>query len=150
MYADKKRYWQPARAAEKVKLVTMFSMRKKKKRGFSDEKKRREFGKICRRNAEHFLRVWLFYNEKILASLKVLSPDKYVVLNYDTLNEKDKEVADFMVNNWKFSLQYFSFSKIFKKDLFSETLNVEPYIKNKALIADAQRLKANLMNFVPA
>jgi hypothetical protein len=113
-------------------------------------KKKGEFARLCRRRTEYFLRVWLFYNEKLLTNLKVISPDKYLVLNYDMLNKKDKEVTDVLIDKWNFSLKHFSFSNIFKKDLFSETFNIESFIKDKELISKAESLTANLMSFMPA
>jgi hypothetical protein len=106
------------------------------------------FRKFCQQRADEFLKVWIFYNEKIIKNIKTLPSEKYLVLNYSVLNEKDTEIISLLVDNWNFSLTYTKFSEIFKPSLFSKPFNIDKYIKDKQLVAYANQLSKSLMEYV--
>lgn len=111
-------------------------------------RKKRVFRKFCHQYADDFLKTWIFYNDKIIKNIKTLPSEKYLVLNYTLLNEKDSEIISFLVNNWNFSLNYSKFSEIFNQSLFSKPFDVDLYVKDKQLISCAEQLSNSLMAYV--
>jgi hypothetical protein len=111
-------------------------------------KRNHEFEKFCRQNAEFFLKVWIFYNERILECIKNLSPEKYIVLNYNMLKVKDGEVINYLNDHWHFSLHYSEFSNVFKPNLFSKPFDVAHYIHDRTLIDKAIELEHNLECYI--
>jgi hypothetical protein len=110
-------------------------------------KKRRE-KKLYRDNAEYFLKVWIEYNEHILDTLKDLSPDNYIVINYTLLEKCDKQVFSFLTNTWRFALKYFSFQEVYKKSLLSKVANLDPLIKDKTLLEKARNIEDEFKQYM--
>jgi hypothetical protein len=95
-------------------------------------------------NAEHYLKIWLAYNEEILKAVKNLSPEDYLVVNYAMLEEKDTEIFDFLTHKWGFSLTYCNFKEVYKRSLMSSVKNMEELIKDKVLINKADYIENRL------
>ncbi len=95
-------------------------------------------------NAEHYLKIWLAYNEEILKAVKNLSPEDYLVVNYAMLEEKDSEIFDFLTHKWGFSLTYCNFKEVYKRSLMSSVKNMEELIKDKVLINKADYIENRL------
>lgn len=110
-------------------------------------RKRRE-EKFYAEHAETFLKVWLNYNEEILRTLKRLSADDYLVINYELLLKKDKQVINFLRDNWKLNLSYFDFSQVYKDGLMSTANDIERFVSTKNLLIKAQYLQLRLNHFV--
>jgi hypothetical protein len=111
-------------------------------------RRRRKEKKLYHDNAEYFLKVWIEYNEHILDTLKDLSPDNYIVINYTLLEKCDKQVFSFLTNTWRFALKYFSFQDVYKKSLLSKVVNLEPLIKDKALLSKAKRIEDDFKKYM--
>jgi len=111
-------------------------------------RKRRKEKKLYRDNAEYFLKVWIEYNEHILSTLKDLSPDNYIVINYTLLEKCDKQVFTFLTNTWRFALKYFSFQEVYKKSLLSQVINVEALINDKALLSKAKSIEDDFKRYM--
>ena len=95
-------------------------------------------------NAEHYLKVWLIYNQQILKAVKNLAPEDYLVLNYNVLEKSDDEVFNFLTNNWQFSLTHFKFKQIYKQSLMNNAKNIDALIKDATLIAKADYIQGRL------
>jgi hypothetical protein len=111
-------------------------------------RRRRKEKKLYHDNAEYFLKVWIEYNEHILDTLKDLSPDNYIVINYSLLEKCDKQVFSFLTNTWRFALKYFAFQEVYKKSLLSKVVNLEPLIKDKALLSRAKSIEDDFKKYM--
>jgi hypothetical protein len=109
-------------------------------------KKRQHF--LYHRFAEHFLKVWINYNEEILKHVKRLSPKQFIVVDYLTLLKDEKSVFLHITDEWRFDLHYYDFNKIYKENLLSKPLDIKPFIKDKTLIAKAKGLEASLNQYI--
>lgn len=92
-------------------------------------------------NAEHYLRVWLTYNQEILKAIKNLQPEDYLVLNYNVLEKSDDEVFNFLTTKWSFSLTYINFRQIYKQSLMNSVKSIEALIKDKVLLNKADYIE---------
>jgi hypothetical protein len=110
-------------------------------------RRKQQFKKFCRQNAAAFLKIWIVYNEYILDDLMKLSSDRYLVVNFHMLNEKDTDVITHLNQNWGFSLTHTRFSAIYNEKLFSKPLDVESYITDEQLIGAAKILTNKLKNY---
>jgi hypothetical protein len=104
--------------------------------------------KFYAEHAETYLKVWINYNEEILKTLKKLPADDYLVINYQLLLEKDEQVIDFLKDKWKFDLNYFDFSQVYKNGLMSAARDIERFIQTKTLLVKAQYLQLRLSHYV--
>lgn len=105
--------------------------------------------KISREQADYFLKVWIFYNEKILENISALSPEKYLVIDYEYLKEKDFEVATVLNKKWNFSVHYSKFADVLNESLFSKPFNLDAYVSDKQLIVKANNLGKRLKCYFP-
>jgi hypothetical protein len=111
-------------------------------------RRKRRVAKFYAEHAETYLRVWINYNEEILRTLKKLSVDDYLVVNYELLLEKDEQIINFLKEKWQFNLSYFDFNQVYKGDLMSRANDVDPFINTKTLLIKAQYLQLRLNHFV--
>lgn len=109
-------------------------------------KRRKE--KFYTEHAETYLKVWINYNEEILRTLKKLSADDYLVVNYELLLGKDEQVINFLKDKWKFNLSYFDFNEVYKKSLMSVADDIERFVATKTLLIKANYLQLRLNHFV--
>ncbi|MDR3693564.1 sulfotransferase [Mucilaginibacter sp.] len=105
------------------------------------------YHRFCRKHASCFLNSWIFYNENILENIKNMSDKRYLIVNYDMLKTRDREVLSFLNSHWHFSLNYARFSGVFKDSLLSKSFEVENYIDDKLLIKKADGVMEKLMNY---
>lgn len=96
---------------------------------------------------ELYLKVWIAYNQAILQHISLLPPDSCFVVGYEILNENDKLVFTYLKDNWKFALHYFDFKNVYKQSMISEAVNLEPYIKQKHLLADAHIIESKFKSY---
>jgi hypothetical protein len=92
--------------------------------------------------------VWINYTSDILACIKKLDPDAFVVVNYNMLSEEDTRVFGHLQNKWNFSLTYSKFKDVFKENLIGQDIDIDPYITNKALLNQAKQLQDELMGYM--
>jgi hypothetical protein len=111
-------------------------------------RRRRQRQTYYKRNAEHYLKVWLAYNEEILRMVKNIPAGDYIVTNCGMLEKKDTEIFNFLTQNWHFKLTYFSFKNVFKKSLMNSVKNMEDFIQDKVLIAKADYVETRLKSLV--
>jgi hypothetical protein len=94
--------------------------------------------------------VWIEYNEHILATLKELSANDYIVVNYSLLQEKDQQIFSFLTKAWGFTLQYFPFTEVYKENLISRQVDLGPYFKDQELLARAKSIEEELKRYMVA
>jgi len=111
-------------------------------------RRKRKLKNLYNTKAEYYLKVWIAYNEELLKSVKTLSHDSYVVLNYSLLNENDARVCSYLKEHWHLSLKYFKFNEIYKAGMINEPIDTDSFIVNKPLIFKANQLQNNLMDYL--
>jgi hypothetical protein len=104
--------------------------------------------KFYTERAGSFLEMWVIYTEEILKALKKLSPDDYLVVNYDLLLEQDRTVFSFLTDKWKFTLNYFDFRQVYKGSLMSKVNDIESFVHSKTLLTKARYLQACLRQYM--
>jgi hypothetical protein len=104
--------------------------------------------KHYKKNAREYLQVWIDYNEHILDMLNSISGDDYLVINYSLLETRDSNVFSFLTQEWKFKLNYFSFAKVYKKNLISAKNDLDPLIEDQALIRKAKELEGRFKTYM--
>jgi len=98
--------------------------------------------------ADHYLKVWITYNEEILKNVESLPKHAYVVLNYDALNKNDAGVCAFLKERWNLSLKYFKFKEVYKEKMINKHVDTDVYVSNKTLVKQANFLQNNLNNYL--
>jgi hypothetical protein len=99
-------------------------------------------------NATDYLKVWIAYNEHILEMLKHLPVDDYIVVNYSLLEKSDQQVFSFLTDKWKFVLQYFSFNEVYKENLITHPIDLDPFLNDKALQHKAEGVENAFKNYM--
>ncbi|MGZ3776222.1 MAG: hypothetical protein ACXVI9_01105 [Mucilaginibacter sp.] len=99
-------------------------------------------------NASEYLQVWIDYNEHILNMLGDIPVEDYLVINYSLLEQRDSDVFSFLTNKWDFKLKYFPFLKVYKKSLISAKDDIDPLIKDQALISKAKELESRFNSYM--
>ncbi|HXB12860.1 MAG TPA: hypothetical protein VNZ45_12810, partial [Bacteroidia bacterium] len=96
-------------------------------------------------NAEKYLKVCIVYNEAIIKAMDQLSSNDYIVVSYLYLKDNDKRVFELLENKWNFSLNYFDFNKVYRKELISDATNkIIRFVKDKSLLEKAKELEENI------
>jgi hypothetical protein len=135
-------------------LVTrQFKMERKKiqeKKGLSRLKwilfKRKSLDKMFQKETNRYLKIWIHYYEKILDHIQSTPNNRFMIVNYSQLNDNDEDFFSKLKNDWKFSLHYFPFEKLYEKELLSEVRDVRKYIKNKELEQKAIAIEAYILS----
>jgi hypothetical protein len=104
--------------------------------------------KLYKDLAAYYLNVWITYARELLNHLEVLPQGKFVVIDYNLLNCSDKETFSILTNQWKFSLQYFDFKKVFKEKFISKVVDINNFIIDKSLLKTARDLENELKEYV--
>lgn len=99
-------------------------------------------------NAEHFIKVWIDYNLRILSALDRLSPEDYLVVNYSLLQMGDKPVYTFLHDNWGFNLHYCPFNAIYKQNLISRQADLSDFIEDETLITRAREIENQFQKYM--
>ncbi|MDB5137271.1 MAG: hypothetical protein JWP37_3874 [Mucilaginibacter sp.] len=107
-------------------------------------------GKFYRNNAEHYLKVWIAYNENILDMLKELPDEDYIVINYSLLEKSDEQIFSFLTKAWGFALRYFSFNEVYKENLMSAPIDLNPFIKDQDLLSKAKSVETDFKKYIVA
>ncbi|MFT3934783.1 MAG: sulfotransferase [Chitinophagaceae bacterium] len=107
--------------------------------------KARALESLKKKHVQHFLQIWIKYNEAILHVINQLPQEQYLVMSYHTLLENDKALYDHLVNDWGFSLNYYGFNQIYKDGKLGKPFDIEPYIHNKTLLQKADTLEKMLL-----
>ena len=74
--------------------------------------------------------------------------EDYLVINYSLLEQRDGDVFSFLTNKWDFKLKYFPFLKVYKKNLISAKNDIDPLIKDQALISKAKELEGRFNSYM--
>ena len=90
--------------------------------------------------SEYYLKVWIEYNSRIIDHIKETSENSYLVVSYDSLHKSDKDLILHLSNNWGFHLSYIDFNSIFKDQLLTLPVDIEPYVIEKQLIDKANQI----------
>jgi hypothetical protein len=102
------------------------------------KKKSRE--QVFKKYATRYLKIWIHYYECIMNHIISLPPQKYLLIKYSDLVEQDIKIFMHLKDEWKFSLDYFPFKNVFKKNLLSEVENINQYIRDKGLVERAKKI----------
>lgn len=106
--------------------------------------KKKSAKQLFKANAEQFLRVWIYYHEQILKHLSEVNPQAYLIVHYSNLLKNDHSVFNVLKHDWQFSLNYYPFDEVYRKELLSEKKNIECYINDDALISKARTIESTL------
>lgn len=104
---------------------------------------KKEIDNLSREQAGSSLKIWMLYNREILEFLDSIDPEKYLVLNYDSLLKNDSAIFDRLRNGWNFTFNYISFADVYKPSLISKDLNIRKFV-NKKLYEEACDLEEML------
>ena len=104
--------------------------------------------KFYQEKADHYLKIWIAYNEHILKSVESLPRHAYVVLNYTQLKKNDATICSFLNQRWNLSLKYFNFKKIYKEKMISKHIDTDIYVADRSLISKASMLQKNLESYM--
>jgi len=96
---------------------------------------------------EDYLKIWIHYNNLLLAHAEALGREYCPVVNYLSLLSIDKKVFDFMTSRWNYQLSYIPFREVYSDKLMSKQAVIDPYIKDKSLIAAAESLESQLQAY---
>jgi len=114
---------------------------------FRKAQKRR---KLYHTQAEYYVKVWIEYNLHILNMLRLLRSEEYLVVNYSLLQKNDKQVFNYLKTIWGFDLKYFSFRNVYKESLISRVADLEPFIKDASLLAEAKNIENEFKKYIMA
>ncbi|MDB5007523.1 MAG: hypothetical protein JWP45_1916 [Mucilaginibacter sp.] len=103
--------------------------------------------KLYRGQAASYLDVWITYNNELLKHMEMLPNEKFIAVDYNSLIKNDKKTFSVLKNEWKFSLVYFEFKKIFKEKFISEVVNIDQFIEDKTLLNRAYELESKLRKY---
>lgn len=106
--------------------------------------KRKSLEKMFAREADRFLRIWIHYYEQILTCTRALPDDRFAFVNYSRLSGNDKDFFCKLKKEWKFSLSYFPFFKVYKEELLGEAQDISKYVRNKNLLDKARSIEKDI------
>lgn len=107
-------------------------------------KKKRRMGTLLKKHCQRYLKIWITYNEAILAHLQRLPANNYMVADCTWLYQNDKAVFEQLTREWGFTLSFCSFKSVFKERLLHTAIDISPYIKDKILLNRAAAIEATL------
>lgn len=111
-------------------------------------KRKRRLQEFYNDRADHYLKVWIAYNEEILKNVQTLPKHAYVMLNYTMLKSNDESVCSFLNKRWHLSLKYFKFKEVYKERMISEHVDTDSFVFNKSLLNKANSLQKNLNDYM--
>jgi hypothetical protein len=88
------------------------------------------------------------YNEHILDILQSLPPQDHLVINYELLQKKDRDVYNFLTDGWGFRLNYFPFDKVYKQDHISQLKDIDSLISDTSLIDKAKEIETRFKRYM--
>ncbi len=107
--------------------------------------KKKEIDNLCRTNASFFLKVWIQYSRHLLTLTQQIPAERFRVINYQSLLEKDRFIFNDICKNWNLNLNYIDFRTIFKPSMINESLPLEKFI-DPFILAEANDLQKKLMS----
>jgi len=107
-------------------------------------KKKRRMRMLLKKHSQHYLKVWIAYNEAIAGHLQQLPADNYIVTDFTALCGGDEPVFRHLTEQWGFSLNFLRFKNIFRKSQVHEPADIDAYIKDKTLLNRAAAAEASL------
>lgn len=99
---------------------------------------------LLKKHSQHYLQVWINYNEAILQHLQQLRRNSYLVTDYSSLYDNDKTVFEQLTKRWGFTLHFCPFREVYKENLLHAAFNIDPYIKDKQLLSRAAAVETAL------
>lgn len=108
-------------------------------------KKNRRKKKLLQEYAEHYLKIWILYNQEIQRHLLLQPAGTYLVVDHTKVRDTNQHVFAHMTKAWGFELQYFNFADVYKEKLLSEVWDIAAYVKNKELLRIAENLQSALL-----
>ena len=97
--------------------------------------------------AEKYLGVFTSYNEAILRHITSISRNDFLVLDYNLLSAESAYILEVLTKNWGFDLHHADFNGIYKQELISTTVEMNGFIKDRALIAKAENIEKQLQQY---
>lgn len=110
--------------------------------------KKKNIEEIFKKQAEPFMKMWIYYYEQILNHASSLPENRYMFIRYSDLLQNDKDVFYHLKNEWKFLLNYIPFANVYKEELITKVNDIEPYIKDKDLILKARKIESELEQLI--
>lgn len=107
-------------------------------------KRERMARRLFTAHTEEYLKVWIRYNQEILRQVELLGSQRCGVLNYKSLLTNDLKLFEILSDHWGYDLNYVAFKEVYSKELMSSHAPIDPYIKNKALVEEAEALATRL------
>lgn len=107
-------------------------------------KKKRTEERLLGEHVEGYVRVWMRYNQEILDHIEAAGDGRCIVVDYHQLLADDRKVFKLLTGSWGFSLSYIPFSEVYSAKLMNRWAVIEPYISDKGLISEAERLSDRL------
>lgn len=102
---------------------------------------------LYKKFSQPYLKVWIAYNEQILLNISRLPKHDYILVDYNVLNKEGKLIFSHLKETWNFSLNYFDFNEIFKRNLLTEADDISSFVKDKTLLDKAEKLENSLRSF---
>jgi hypothetical protein len=93
--------------------------------------------------AEEYLKVWIRYNQEILDHIEAVGVGKSTVIDYQSLLANDSKLIR-IIADWGFRLDYVPFHEVYSEKLMNRHAVIEPYIGDKDLISEADRMADRL------
>jgi hypothetical protein len=115
---------------------------------WSTFRRHKHLRRFYKERADHYLKVWIAYNQELLKNVETMPKESFVVLNYEVLNKNDAGVCSILNQRWNMSLKYFNFKEVYKEELISKHVNADAYVENKALLRAASQLQRNLNDYL--
>ncbi len=107
-------------------------------------KKKNSISKLCKKHCQHYLKLWISYNEAILQHLQQLPAGNYLVADYAALYNNDRPVFERITGEWGFTLRFVHLKSIYKNHLLHNSFTIDAYVKDKTLLGKAASVEASM------
>jgi len=97
-----------------------------------------------------YLKAWVVYNQMIVAALRQLPAERYLVVSYESMQRQCAAVHAFLSTRWSFPLRYRTFSSIYRSELISRQAEAPPPNVDRDLLAQARQVHAQLQHYLQA
>lgn len=107
-------------------------------------RRRLRWRQLLRRDASHFVRVWVFYNRQVLEHLQRMDRQDYAVVRRGSLTCDDgAALFATLTRRWGFALDFVPFGQVFRAELASVPLDLTPWV-DAPLLREAEAVQAEL------
>ena len=107
----------------------------------------RQLGSFQRKYTGYFLKVWIWYNQQLLKHINFLDKEDFVLAEYSMLNRNAAPVFSVLKNHWSFSLKYYDYNRVYKKELVSKAVNISNSVTDHELLRQATELQRRLKSY---